>query len=283
MSQSLRQIKNRIRSIENAKKVTSALEMISVSKLNRIDKLLIASRPYFTSMEFLVRSISASSKFTSHPLAVKKNNKEICLCLITSDSGLCGMYNNSVIRAARDFISKNSDKNIKLVVIGKRGFSFFKSHKLEMLNTYLGANGNYSQGFSDEISKYLMDNFLNNNFSEIFVAYTHFETALIQRALVEKLLPVEQLVVNSVDYIFEPNVEGVLEKLMPEYVRMNLRKIILESFTSEHASRTLSMKAATDNAKELLDGLVLLRNKVRQAGITQEMMEIISASEALKG
>ncbi|MBI4706642.1 MAG: ATP synthase F1 subunit gamma [Candidatus Omnitrophica bacterium] len=283
MSQSLRQIKNRIRSIENAQKVTSALEMISVAKLNRIDKLLISFRPYFKSMGFLVKSILSSNKFLSHPFADKKSGKEICLCLITSDSGLCGMYNNNNIRAARDFIGENSDKIIKLVIVGKRGFSFFRGHKSEIVNAYLGANGGYSQKFSDEISKYLINGFLNNDFSEIFVAYTHFETALVQHPLIERFLPVEQSDIYKSDYIFEPDVDGVLEKLMPEYIKVKMRMIILESFTSEHASRTLSMKAATDNAKELLQGLVLLRNKVRQAGITQEMMEIISASEALKG
>jgi len=281
---SLRQIKNRIRSIENTRKVTSALEMISVVKLSRIQDTLLTLRPYACSLEILLNNLVNSAGNVSSPFLVEKTDSgKIGLCVITSDSGLCGLYNNNVIRLADEFIKKTGKDKTKLILIGKKGFNFFKRYNIEILNTYIGLNGRYSPGVCDEISDYLVNIYLAGKVDKIHVAYTHYRTALVQRPAISRFLDIHKTAVKEVEYILEPGKEMLLEDLIPKFLSVKLRLFILEAFTSEHSARTVAMKTATDNAKELLRILTLLRNKVRQANITQEIMEIIASSEALKG
>jgi len=144
-------------------------------------------------------------------------------------------------------------------------------------------NGRYSDKVSDEIARNLIDIFISGKASSVHIAYTHSQTALIHKPTVEKFLNIERTSVERIQYILEPDLTSILNDIIPKYISMSFKLIILDAFNAEHSARTLAMKTATDNAKELLHSLVLLRNKVRQANITQEIMEIISSSEALKG
>jgi len=286
MIRSLKQIKNRIRSIENTKKVTNAMELISVSKLNHIEKMLYAIRPYFKKLDSILYHFINNVKLILSPyLEQRPVKKRIGLCVITSDGGLCGMYNTNIIRLAEEFIEKCGRDKIKLIAVGRKGLNYFKKKGLELQNTYLGLNGRYSQDLSDKIANNLISAFLTKEVDEVYIAYTHFQTALIHKPVLIKFLNLD--VRNDSDekmeYILEPNRERIIEELIPKYISMKMKLVILEAFTSEHSSRTVAMKTATDNAKDLLESLTLLRNKVRQANITQEIMEIISSSEALRG
>ena len=285
MAQNLRQIKNRIRSIENTKKVTAAMEMISVAKLNRIDDRLFTARPYFAKLQALLNNLLAETKDISHPLLKERQAKErTTLCIITSDSGLCGLYNNNVIRISENFMRNFDRKKLDLVLVGRRGLNYFRKYGFNILKSYVGFNGNFSVNNADEVAGFLKARFINGQADEVFVAYTYFENALTHKPRVQKMLNIfPSLEVRPVNYIVEPGINEILEELMPEYVSMMMRLMLLEAFTSEHAARTVSMKMATENAKELLQGLVLQRNKLRQANITQDIMEIISSAEALKG
>ena len=281
---SLGQIKNRIRSISNTQKVTSALEMISVSKLNRIDKALFSLRPYLSEMERILNNLINSKDKISHPfIGTKTESSKLGLCVITSDSGLCGVYNSNIIRLADEFVKNYGKDKIKLILIGKKGFNYFKKENASILNAYLGLNGRYSSQVCDEITKYLTDIYLSGQVDEIRVAYTHYKTALILKPEIEKFLNIETNEAEEEEYIYEKSKERVLEEIIPKYISLKMKQFILESFTSEHSARTVAMKTATDNADELLRILTLLRNKVRQANITQEIMEIIASAEALKG
>lgn len=284
MAQSLRQIKNRIKSVENTQKVTSAMQMISVAKLNHIDKKLFLARPYFVRLEsFLYDLLAGVEENNSVFLRKKQTLAPVVLCIITSDTGLCGNYNHNIIKFAEDFIKKIGLSNINLVLIGQKGFRYFKNKNVTILKSYLGLNGKYSKEVADEINNYLVDLFLNDLAREVHIIYTHFENALVYKPKVDKFLNLEAKEQKKIDYIAEPDINLILEEIIKKYITMKMRLVMLEAFTSEHASRTVSMKSATDNADELLDSLVTLRNKVRQAGITQEIMEIISSVEALKG
>lgn len=284
MIQSLKTIKNRIRSIENTKKVTAAMELISVAKLNRIEKPLLALRPYVTSLENIMYNlIPDSSQAKRVFLEERPTLNKMCLCVVTSDSGLCGTYNNNIIRLSEEFIRAQGREKIILVCIGRRGFNYFKRQGIEISNNYLGINGRYSDNLCLEINERLKNLFVSGEVAQVFIAYTHFKTALIHKPMVEKFLNLGREPAAKKDYISEPDINTILDGLIPKYLYMKLKLIILESFTAEHSARTVAMKSATDNAKDLLEGLVLLRNKTRQANITQELMEIISSSEALKG
>ncbi|MDD5731166.1 MAG: ATP synthase F1 subunit gamma, partial [Candidatus Omnitrophica bacterium] len=279
MSQSLRQIKNRIRSIENTEKVTSAMQMVSSSKLNRMDNILASVRPYFEKLVSLMDNVLAGvEEFKSPYIQVReKKSGKICLCVIASDGGLCGVYNNNIIHAAEEFIKKHGEDKVSLVLVGKKGFNYFKRHPgLEVINTYIGLNGRYSETVAKEILKLLTETYLSGKVDEVYICYAHFINALTHKALVEKFLNLDPEKGKAHDYIFDPDRDGILEKLIPMYVGGKFRLSLLEAFTSEHAARTVAMKMATENARDMLQSLTLLRNKVRQAKITEEMLEIIS-------
>lgn len=284
MAQSIKQIKNRIRSVENTKKVTGAMQMISVAKLHRIEDRLFALRPYALKLENLMYDLAASTQgYLPEYFQGSPGAENILLCLITSDSGLCGVYNQNIIRAVEEFLGKHDIQKVKLILAGQKGMSYFKDRSIEILDSYTGLNAKYDPEPCDKIIAQLGSLFLAGQVGSVYLAYTYFDNSIIQKATIERLLPLESRKGKQTDYIIEPDLKSMLAQLIPYYLRVKMRLVFLESFTSEHAARTVSMKTATDNAKELLEGLVLLRNKVRQAGITQDILELTSSVEALRG
>lgn len=283
MIQSLKTIKNRIRSIENTKKVTSAMELVSVAKLNRVEKSLLNLRPYVAGLGNIMHNLISSSPKSRHAFLEEKDaGGKICLCLITSDSGLCGVYNNNIIRLSEEFIRERGKDKVSLVCIGRKGFNYFSKQGIGIIRSYLGANGRYSDNLCRQVNERLINLFVSGEAAQVHIAYTHFKTALVHKPTVDKFLNLEKAPQAKRDYILEPGINTILDWLIPKYLYMKLKMVILESFTAEHSARTIAMKSATDNARDLLEGLVMLRNKTRQANITQEIMEIISSSEALK-
>lgn len=284
MPQSLKVIKNRIKSVGNTQKVTSAMQMISVAKLNRVAKVLYAIRPYTLKLEELLSNLASLGENNGSLLLEKRVPvKKKALCVITSDNGLCGFYNAGVLRITEEFIARNGKDGFTVIAVGKRGYSFLKSRGVAVHNVYLGLNGRYNHEVSDKISQELINLFLNKDVDEVWCAHTHFETAVMQKPSLERILPIETKNVTRVEYIVEPDADTLLNELMFESITMKMRRIIIEGFTAEHASRVIAMKSATDSARELLSNLTLVRNKIRQTAITQEIMEIISSVEALKG
>ena len=281
---SVRNIKNRIRSIENTKKVTQAMEMVALAKLNRIDKMLYALRDYAADMEALKNDLLGGNIKIAHPLLAERAvSKEIVLCVITSDNGLCGLYNNNLIRVAEEFIQKYGEDKIKLVILGRKGFNYFKTRSMPILKAYVGLNGRYQERISDEIANYLIDLYAFGKTDAVYLAYTHFKRFMVYEPVIKKFLNLEKSGGNDTDYILEPGPQRIIEEFIPRYVTVIFRSILLEAFTSEHSARTIAMKTSTDNARDLLKKLTVQRNKARQANITTEMLEIISSSEALKG
>ena len=284
MAQSLKHLRNRIRSIENTKKVTNALQMISAVKLSRIDKMLLSLRPYYMRLEEMFYNLLCAPGQIRHPyFEDRPKTGGILLCVISSDNGLCGLYNHNILRVAQDFINRAADCKVSLVIVGKKAQNHFKKKGLPVLHSYVGLNGTYDDIVCDEIAAILSKLFLSYKMDEVYVAYTHFKSAVAQYPAIEKFLNITQCAVNQTEYIIEQEPEYVLDKMAKRYLVAKMRMIFLESLTSEHAARNIAMRTATDNAKDLLDGLVLTRNKIRQANITQDLLEIISSADALKG
>jgi len=283
MSQSLRNIKLRMKSIENTQKITRAMEMVSAAKLNRVKNTLFLASPYFLKLESMFKDLISASPSYSHPLLEKRDVRNTVLCLITSDAGLCSVYNYSVIRAAEEFL-KNFDKNkVRLVIIGKEGFNHFRNKGFTVIKSYLDLHGKMSEKSVRETLDELVNIFQRRDADEIYVAYTGFNSTLRYRPVIEKFLGIECAKRENTDYIIEPDAKSALERMVPKYLFEKMRLIFLNAFTSEHSSRMVAMKTATDNAKELIETLTLLRNKVRQSSITKEVLEIASSAEALKG
>ncbi len=284
MTQSLRQIKSRIHSIENTEKLTRAMEMVSVSKLKSAQRALVHSREYSSKVDGILRNLLFSFKKEGHPLLEERENKKsLALCVITSDTGLCGSYNHSIIRAAQDFLGKTGGREIKLITVGKKALSYFKRMGLEVHSAYAEIYGRYSRESCDKITRNLTDMFLKRQADEVHVAYMNFESPSRYAPALERLLNVKLADGQELDYIVEPDAHSLLGELLPLHVLNRMRGIVLSAFAAEHAARAIAMGEATDNADELLDELVLLRNKVRQTNITREIIEVISTVEAMKG
>ncbi|MDD5108608.1 MAG: ATP synthase F1 subunit gamma [Candidatus Omnitrophica bacterium] len=284
MPQPIKQIKNRIRSVENTRKVTAAMQLVSVAKLNRSENALFALRPYALRFENLMHNLAVLSQGSLLRYFNQSSLEgDIVLCVITSDSGLCGAYNQNIFRVVEEFLSKHGLDKVKLILLGQKGLSYFRNKPVKIINSYLGQNAKFAQSTSDKIATEFIQLFLSGKANSIYLAYTYFENSIVQKATIERLLAIEAKEKKPIEYISEPDLESLLEDLVPQYLLVKMRLVFLEAFTSEHAARTISMKTATDNALELLEGLLLLRNKVRQAGITQDILEISSSVEALKG
>jgi len=284
MTLSIRQIKSRIRGIQNVNKLTHAMEMISISKLRPAQNQLIASRQYFLKIDALLKNLlSDDSRTIVHPLIEERPVKQkIAICLITSDTGLCGNYNRNIIRLAEEAMNKYEKEKILLFAVGRKGLNYFRKRGVKILQSYTELNGRYSDEITDKILKHLLDIFLSKEVDEVFIAYTYLESASRHRSLIEKLLNIPQPPESSAGFILEPDINSVLGELIPVYLFNKLKFAILNAFTSEHSARAIAMGEATENAKELLENLVLLRNKLRQANITKEIMEIVSSAEVLR-
>ena len=285
MIQSLRSIKLRMKSVDNTKKITRAMELVSASKLNRIKNILYTSRPYFSKVEVLMHNVLKSTDIAlNHPLLKKRPEvKSIALFVVTSDAGLCGTYNLNMIRLTEEFAVKKGKDKVEIIAIGREAFNHFKKEGYRITDGYEDLHSRYSVSVASEIAESLKGMFLDGKADEVYAAYTRFDSTLHHKPVIEKLLNIESSETGGVEYIAEPDMRSVLDELLSWYIHEKIRLIMLNSFTSEHSARMIAMKMATDNAKDLMDSLTLSRNKARQAMITKEVIEIASSAEALKG
>ncbi|MDP3804491.1 MAG: ATP synthase F1 subunit gamma [Candidatus Omnitrophota bacterium] len=283
MIQNLRQIKSRIKSIENTRKITRAMETISAAKLSRIKNSLHAARSYSISLESVLKRILRDIPAVENPLIKKRETvKNIAVCIIASDTGLCGTYNNNIIKLTEAFISNYDRGNVRVIAVGKEVFAYFKNKGYSITRAHIGLYGRYSIKISQELVSELTAIFLSKETDEVYVAYTHFKTSLRHSPVVEKFLNIDRDEGKGTHYILEPDAETILNETIPRYLAARMNTVIMDAFTAEHSARMLAMKIATDNAEELIDALTLMRNKARQAQITKEVIEIAMAAEAVK-
>ena len=284
MIQSLRQIKRRIRSIENTEKLTHAMELIAVSKLRPLQERLGFCTEYFSKADEMLQHFLASLDSVDHPfLKERKPKRKISLCVLTSGTGLCGSHNYDIIRATEKFISEQKGTEVHLVTVGKKGYIYFKKKGLKITDVCIETRGHYSQGESDRLSQRLIDLFLSGEADEVHVAYTRFFSASRRRPTIEKILNLAVPATNLTQYLIEPDRSTLVNDFIPFYILSKMRFIMLNALVCEHSARGMAMEEATDNAQEILEELILSRNKVRQANITREIIEIISSADALKG
>lgn len=290
MSQSLRQIKSRILSIQNTQKIMRAMEMVSVSKMKKTEGPLRLARNYFSKLDQLFGRLVSLDENRVHPFFKKASSgaagKNV-LCLFSSDTGLCSTYNNRIFDVTQQFLEQQAQKNFHFIAVGKKGFNYLRKKGFPAASAYLDLYGRFSSELADKVSAEVQRLFSSEEIGEVYFAFTRYKSAMRLQPAVEKLISVpvssSSAPLPAVDYIVEPNALRLWEVFFPEYIRAKVRMALLESFMSEHSARTVAMKQATDNAKELLEGLILLRNKIRQYSITKEVIEIISSAEALKG
>jgi len=282
--QNLRQIKNRLKSIANTRQITKAMEMVSASKLNKVKSAFHLSRPYAEAMQTMLYDIISDCPGIRSVLVKKREAvNSITLLVITSDTGLCAGYNDNIIKFAEQFLKSRTGHAVDIMAIGREGYNYFRNSGYTVGSSYLNLYGRYSPQVSDEISARLIQAFLDGSTDEVYVVYTIFNTTLRHAPVVEKLLNIEPVAVERKYYAFEPSSQALMDSMAFRFITQKVRSIILEAFTSEHFTRMLAMKTATENADELTDELTLARNKARQFAITKEVLEIAASAEALKG
>jgi len=286
----LRVIKRRIGSVQSTQKITRAMELIASSRIVKAQAAVNAARPYAEEMRRLMASVSRSAGTIDSPLLREREDvRTIATIIISSDRGLAGAYNSNVIRAAeRDF--RAHGKESRLFLIGKKAVTYFRFRGFDTSNSWQGISERPDIADARRIARTVVDLFLNGGVDEVRLAYTKFESALTQRPVVVRLLPMPREELSADDdatagpaasYEFEPDPAEILNLLLPRYVEGTILQGLLEAAASEHAARRRAMKAATDNAEELIAKLARVYNQARQAEITTEIMEVIGGAEAL--
>jgi len=283
-TQAITAIKSRMRSVTNIRKITRAMEMVSMSKLNRVRSSLFSMRNYFAHLDAILSHFLEHTGYPSHPLFEQRPaTGRVGLCVITSDTGLCSTYNQAIINLCESFLAKFRKEDVLVVTVGKEGHHHFKRAGYKIKSTYPELHGRYPGRVSDKMAYDLTALFLDREVDEVYIGYTHFESTLRHRPRIEKFANIEYIKKGNKDFlILEPDLKEVSDELTTRYLLEKFHLMLLEALTSEHAARMFAMKTATDNADELMDTLTLLRNKARQAAITKEVIEIASGAEAMR-
>ena len=283
----MREIRRRIRSVNSIQQITRAMEMVAVSRLRRAEQRLRSARPYAEKIQELMQSLAPSLPRIDHPLLAQREPQRIAVVLITSDKGLCGAFNANIIQKANRFLEENRDKEITLFLVGKKGHDFFSRRPFSIEFYLPQISRDISPQEVKEISRSFVQGFASALYDEVYLFYTEFRTAMTTIPTMVRLLPVKSLQTEasqgqSAEPTFEPSAEAIMNELLPRYIEAQVYKGLVESSASEHGSRMVSMKNATDNAEEMIRSLTLTYNKARQAAITKEIIEVTTASEALK-
>ncbi|MBJ6982238.1 MULTISPECIES: F0F1 ATP synthase subunit gamma [unclassified Luteimonas] len=283
-----REIKTKIKSVQNTRKVTRALEMVSASKIRKAQERMKASRPYARAMKQMIGHLAQANSEFQHPFLVERADpKRVGYIIVSSDRGLAGGLNNNMFRKLLGEIAGWHAKGVEVdvVTIGQKATVFFRRLKVKMLASvsHLGDAPEVEQLIG--IVKVMLDGYTEGSLDRVYLAYNDFVNTMTQRATFDQLLPLpaseEVLVKHDWDYLYEPDAASVLEHVLTRYVESLVYQAVMENVASEHAARMVAMKAASDNANKLIDTLNLVYNKARQAAITQEISEIVSGASAV--
>lgn len=283
----MREIRRRIRSVNSIQQITRAMEMVAVSRLRRAEERLHSARPYAEKIQELMQSLAPSLPRIDHPLLAQREPRRIAVVLITSDKGLCGAFNANIIHKVNRFLEENTDKEITLFLIGKKGHDFFSRRSFSIELYIPQVSRDISPQEVKKISRSFVQGFESNLHDEVYLFYTEFRSAMTTIPTMVRLLPVQSPKTETAqgqpaEPTFEPSAEEIMNELLPRYIEAQVYKGLVESSASEHGSRMVSMKSATDNAEDMIRSLTLTYNKARQAAITKEIIEVTTASEALK-
>ncbi|MGH8122376.1 MAG: F0F1 ATP synthase subunit gamma [Rudaea sp.] len=283
-----REIKTKIKSVQNTRKVTRALEMVSASKIRKAQELMKASRPYARAMRQMIGHIAKAHSEYRHPfLGERAQIKRVGYIVVSTDRGLCGGLNSNLFRRLLAEIRGWQEKNVEvdIVAIGAKANVFFKRLKVNLVGsaTHLGEKPSVEQLIG--VNKVMLDAYGARRIDRLFLAYNDFVNTMTQKATLDQLLPLppsESLsTAHDWDYIYEPSAEVVLDHVLTRYIESLVYQSTLENLASEHAARMVAMKSASDNASKAIDSLTLIYNKARQAAITQEISEIVGGAAAV--
>jgi F-type H+-transporting ATPase subunit gamma len=286
-------IRRRIKSVKNTQQITKAMKMVSAAKLKRAQNRVINARPFANKMaEVLADLASQTTEDFHHPLLDSRGDEKYLVVLVTADKGLCGAFNTNLIKAAQSFLKENAGKNIEFIAVGRKGRDFFR-RRATVAGEYVGLTGKGRVEFSEalEIADDLIKRFTEDEtIDKVFLIFAEFKTVLSQRIVADQLLPISRATetqdpntapAEGKDYIYEQPPAEIFTRLLPRLVETQIFRALLESIASEQGARMTAMDAASKNAGDLISSLTLNMNRVRQAAITREIIEIVSGAAAL--
>jgi F-type H+-transporting ATPase subunit gamma len=282
---SLIDIRRRIRAVKSTQQITKAMKMVSSSKLRRAQERILRSRPYAQQMLRVFNSLATRTDTARHVLLQDQPGQRPLLIVITADRGLAGSFSANVIKGAAQWITelpRDNDRAVALALIGRKGRDFFMRRGFDVRYEEVGLFQNVKWAHAQAIARTAIEEFLAPEIGSVYLVYNQFKSIIAQEVVIERLLPIAKLEqppsAATIDYLFEPAPEQLLDTLLPFHVSVQVARALLESSAAEHAARMTAMDAATRNAREMVDRLTLYMNKVRQASITREIIEIVAGA-----
>ncbi len=287
---SLIDMRRRIRTVRNTQQITKAMKMISAARLRKAQERAFHARPYAALMKEVLASLAARSVEQPgeerHPLLVRRPQKRITAIVLSGDRGLCGAFNTNILRAAERFLAEHLERKVEMVAVGRKARDYFRRRNVTILNEFVGIFAKLDFSHAREIASDIIASYAEGETDGVYLIYNEFKSVLTQRVVVEQLLPLPEFRppdANAVmvDYIYEEPPEEIYARLLPRYVEIQAYRALIESGAAEHAARMTAMDSASNNAGEMIDSLTLRMNRIRQAAITREIIEIVSGAAAL--
>jgi F-type H+-transporting ATPase subunit gamma len=278
-------IRRRIRSVKNTQQITKAMKMVAAAKLRRAQERMFAARPYAAGLRQVLASVSTRVDINAHPLLQSREpERNVVVIIVTADRGLCGAFNSNVIRAAQNFIREQNFESVQLLTIGRKAGDFFKRRPIPIRENVFVAQA-LSIEVAHRIADGLIKDFIEEKIDGVYVVYNEFKSLIAQHVRAERLLPIVSEFEATpgkppVDYLYEPGPEQILSDLLPKHIEFQLYRVLLESAAAEQGARMTAMEAATKNASDMINYLTLTYNRIRQAAITKEIIEIVSGASA---
>ena len=287
---SLIDIRRRLKSVKNTQQITRAMKLVAAAKLRRSQDRVIAARPYAKALRDVLTSVASRARAATNPLLEVRDEKRVVVLVVSGDKGLCGAFNANINRAVAALLHERSHwEKVTLLPIGKKGLDFWKRRRWPLApKAYPGIFSRVEPAHAREIAQFLATELIENRIDAAYVVYNEFKSVLSQIVRVERLVPIAggetaiALAAPSVEYIYEPDPETILSRLLPRYLEFVIFRTLLESAAAEHGARMTAMDSASKNAGEMIDSLTLTYNRARQARITKELIEIVSGAAALK-
>jgi F-type H+-transporting ATPase subunit gamma len=275
-------IRRRIRSVKNTQQITKAMKMVSAAKLRRAQEAMFAARPYARKMMEVLNSLASRATPDAHPLLTKREGNKTLLVVVTSDKGLCGGFNANIVRAATRFLEERTARELSLTLVGRKGRDFFRRRSYRVRSEQVGVFQALQYPVAQKIAQSLIESYVAGEVDEVYLAFNEFKSVIQQRVVVERLLPIQAGTFDptspALDYIYEPTPAHIFDHMLPKHVEVQVWRALLESMAAEHGARMAAMDAATRNAGDMIERLTLYMNKVRQAAITKEIIEVVSGA-----
>ena len=280
----VRDIRRRIRSVKSTQQVTKAMKMVAAAKLRRAQERIVATRPYANQMLAVLNSLATRANPDTHPLLAVRGSERIELLIVTADKGLCGGFNTNIIKHATAFIEQNKDRVLSAHLVGRKGRDYFKKRGYTVTGDYVDLFRGLKYEDAAGIARNIMTRYMERDLDAVYLIYNEFKSVIQQKVVVERLLPIQRLELppdaNVQDYIYEPSAQALFDSLLPRHVEFQVLRALYESAAAEFGARMSAMGAATRNADEMINTLTLYMNRVRQASITKEIIEVVSGAEA---